>query len=165
MSEGCVELSLASAGGLGAVWRRMVASFATSFSWWSRTALALLIAFCIASPALAADSPAAISGLRVGFAGTYRVGCWTPVEVEFSGGEQDLQGRLELTVPDGDGLASVVSSDEITLPAGKTLRTLVYVKFGRLESPLKAAFVAGEKTLFSRTFVAGAEGSPFRRSP
>ena len=238
MSEGCIELSLKSAGGMGAVWRRVLAPFATRFSWWSRSnwtcflagfsrasrpasakferarlkspakagsktdeistghplklaankltdlrspcggrqthasrsflpvasAIALLIAICTASTALAADSSASISGLRVGFAGMYRVGCWTPVEVELTGGEQDLQGRLELTVPDGDGLASVVSSDEITLPAGKTSRALAYVKFGRLASTLKAAFVAGEKTLFSRTFVAGAEGSPLARA-
>ena len=126
--------------------------------------LAALFALCLASPALAADSPGAVTNIRVGFAGTYRVGCWTPVEVELTGGEKDRNGRLELTVPDGDGLASVVSSEELTLPAGETSRALVYVKFGRLESPLKAAFVADDQALFSRTFVAGAEGSPLARA-
>ena len=47
--------------------------------------LALLIAVCFASSSTAADSPASVAGVRVGFAGQYRVGCWTPVEVKLSG--------------------------------------------------------------------------------
>lgn len=119
----------------------------------------ILLVLCFAAPAAAADQTGAVTGLRAGFAGKYRVGCWTPVEVELQGGPSDLEGRLELTAPDGDGLASVVTSDELALPAGQTLRTLMYVKFGRLESPLKAAFRTDAGVAFSRTFVAGAEGS------
>ncbi|HUY88145.1 MAG TPA: hypothetical protein VMV10_05400 [Pirellulales bacterium] len=128
------------------------------------SALVLFIATCFASPAAAADQKGAVSNIRVGFAGQYRVGCWTPVEVELQGGESDLQGCVELTAPDGDGLASVVTSDELTLPAGQTSRELMYVKFGRLESPLKAAFRANGEIAFSRAFVAGAEASPLSRA-
>ena len=67
-------------------------------------------------------------------------------------------------MPDGDGLASVVASDELALPAGKTSRTLLYVKFGRLESSLKVAFHVDGQAVFSRTFAAGAEGSPLQRA-
>ena len=84
--------------------------------------------------------------------------------MELSGGQQDLKGHVELTVPDGDGLASVVASDEIALPAGKTSRTLLYVKFGRLENSLKVAFRVDDKTVFGRTFVADAEESPLQRA-
>lgn len=124
----------------------------------------ILLLACLASPAAAADQKGAVTGLRAGFAGKYRVGCWTPVEVQLQGGPSDLKGRLELTAPDGDGLASVVASDELTLPAGQTVRTLLYVKFGRLESPLKAAFRTDAGVAFSRTFIAGAEGSPLERA-
>lgn len=124
------------------------------------SALALLNSICFASRGAAADLQGVVSNLRAGFAGQYRVGCWTPVEVELSGGSQDLKGRVELTVPDGDGLASVVTSDEIALPAGKTSRTVMYVKFGRLESPLKVDFRVDGETAFSRTMIAGAEDSP-----
>ena len=45
---------------------------------------------------------------RVGFDGCYKAGLWTPVEVILRGGSQSLRGRVSLTVPDGDGVASRV---------------------------------------------------------
>jgi hypothetical protein len=110
----------------------------------------------LASPAHSADTSAAIVDVRVGFAGQYCVGCWTPVEVELLGGDKEFTGRVELTVPDGDGAASQTVSEPISLAAGKSSRALAYVKFGRLETPLKAVFRADGEIVASRTFSAGA---------
>ena len=46
--------------------------------------------------------------MRVGFGGCYKAGLWTPVEVTLRGGSQACRGRVSLTVPDGDGVASRV---------------------------------------------------------
>lgn len=116
--------------------------------------LPLLIAYLSSSAPAEETGPAAVA-VRVGFAGQYRVGCWTPVEVELLGGGKDLRGRIELTLPDGDGSASQVVSEEISLAAGKPVRTLMYAKFGRLEGPLKAVFRADGEIAVSRTFSAG----------
>ena len=62
--------------------------------------------------------------LQVGFNDVYRVGCWTPVEVVLHGGAEALHGRVELSLLDGDGMASEIVSDELTLPAGKQTRVL-----------------------------------------
>jgi hypothetical protein len=42
--------------------------------------------------------------VRAGFAGRFKVGCWTEFEVTLQGGSEALDGRLEMTVPDGDGV-------------------------------------------------------------
>jgi len=51
-----------------------------------------------------------IVGVRVGVAGRYKPGCWTPVEVTLRGVGKLNRGRLILTVPDGDGIPSRFST-------------------------------------------------------
>lgn len=98
-----------------------------------------------------------ISAFNVGFTDVYRVGCWTPVEVVLRGGDQALRGRVELTLLDGDGMASEIVSDELTLPARGEARALLYARFGRLGGDVSVAFRTDEKIAFSRVFSAGAE--------
>ncbi len=93
----------------------------------------------------------------MGFNDVYRVGCWTPVEVVLHGGAEALHGRVELSLLDGDGMASEIVSDELTLPAGKQTRVLLYAKFGRLGGNVTAAFSRDEEILFKRVFTAGAD--------
>ncbi len=97
----------------------------------------------------------AVAALNVGFADVYRVGCWTPIEVELLGGETELRGRVELSLLDGDGMPSEIQSEELVLPAGQRKRTLIYAKFGRLGGDVTAAFRSGEQIAFSRVFSAG----------
>ena len=80
-----------------------------------------------------------IVGVRVGLAGRYKAGCWTPVEVTLRGAGKLNQGRLILTVPDGDGIPSRVSTP-LPCPAAdcETDETAVvlYARFGRIKSEL-----------------------------
>jgi len=52
---------------------------------------------------------AEIAAVRVGLAGCYKPGCWTPVEVTLRGASRLKAGRLSLIVPDCDAVPSVVS--------------------------------------------------------
>jgi hypothetical protein len=103
-----------------------------------------------------AEAGPEITRLLVGFAGHYRVGFWTPVEVTVRGGEKPAQVRLELAVPDGDGIRTQIVSDPIDVPAGADTRATVCVKFGRLRSDLTIGIREGERTVFERSFTAGA---------
>lgn len=85
------------------------------------TLLALLLA---AGKAAATVPPPRIIGVRVGFAGLYRVGVWTPVEVSHDYGE-----RVSVTVPDGEGVLS-----RFTNPNVSGGSALVYARFGRVDS-------------------------------
>ena len=73
-------------------------------------ALASLLLLCTlasdADPAQASDGPV-IAGVRVGFAGRYKAGLWTPVEITLEG-DVPAAAELAVTVPDGDGVPSRV---------------------------------------------------------
>jgi len=124
---------------------------------WRFCALVLCVFAGPGRSALAAEP--AIVGVEVGFSGYYRVGYWTPVEVVLRGGDRELEARVELTVPDGDGVGSRVSSAPIRLAADEETKTLVYAKFGRLASDVSVELRAGERVVARRNFVAD-EGSP-----
>jgi hypothetical protein len=122
---------------------------------------AILLSVALVGPALAEEPPLApdIVGVRVGFAGHYKVGLWTPVEVTLRGGPQSLEGQLVLTVPDGDGVPSrytVPAKGTCHLRAGHETQVTAYVKFGRVRSALNVEFRAADQTLARRTFQAGA---------
>jgi hypothetical protein len=100
-----------------------------------------------------------IAGLRVGFSGSYRVGVWTPVEVTLRGGSEPIAGELSLTVPDGDGVPSRVTTppdEPCRLLPGHDTRVLLYARFGRITSTLTAEFRRADGQLVARKeFTAG----------
>ncbi len=108
------------------------------------------------------------TGIRVGLAGRYKAGVWTPVEVTIRGGAERQAGRVRLTVADGDGVPSRVASrpDEpcVVLP-GQTTAQLLYVRFGRLRSTLTAEFVVDGRVAARREFDAGEESGEVRFPP
>ncbi len=76
-----------------------------------------------------------IADVRVGIAGMYKLGHWTPVRVTVVTGEQPFSGELALTAPDGDGIpVHFVSALEV--PAGGSSDSWHYVQFGRYASGL-----------------------------
>ncbi len=95
----------------------------------------------------------AITGVRVGFAGRYKVGLWTPVEVTLRGGSRPASGQLSLVVPDGDGVPSRVTTPPDkpcqVLP-GRDNRVLLYVRFGRIQSKLGVELRRGDGQLIAR---------------
>ena len=106
-----------------------------------------------------------ITGVRVGFAGHYKVGLWTPVEVTLRGGStagappEGWSGELSLIVPDGDGVPSRVATppdQPCRVSAGRDTRWLLYARFGRIDSTLTVEFRRPEdgRLVASRNFTA-----------
>ena len=85
------------------------------------------------------QSPPEIVGVQVGFAGHYKPGLWTPVEVALRGGGRPVTYRLALVAPDGDGVPCRVftpAGPPCRLGPGEEKSDLLYVRFGRTESSL-----------------------------
>ncbi|HLA83504.1 MAG TPA: hypothetical protein VJL29_01815, partial [Thermoguttaceae bacterium] len=96
-----------------------------------------------------------ILSIRVGFDGHYRVGLWTPIEVVLRGGSHESVGRVSITVPDGEGVASRTVAPEnetIRLRAGEEVRVLLYARFGRVHSTVAVRFEPDRGYAVERTF-------------
>ena len=145
-----------------------------------------LLLWPVARCALAVDddSPAATTGpevveVRVGFAGYYKTGLWTPVEVTLRGTAGLDKARVRVTVPDGDGVQSRVGAP-LPSPApasapvhqatvhqatvDDSVSVLLYVRFGRLKSRLRVEVVSSDEVVLQREFQAGLSesGADFR---
>lgn len=93
--------------------------------------------------------------LELGFARHYKVGCFTPVEVTIRGGTEPVTGYVELVLPDGDGYPSrVVSERPHQILPGQVMRTVMYVKPGRIDSTISAVLrrAEGGRPVASRDF-------------
>jgi hypothetical protein len=101
----------------------------------TRRILRLLLVGALLAPAVVAGQENQVSeivGVRVGFAGRYKVGLWTPVEVRLRGDRQLVSGEVRLTVPDGDGVPS-----RVRVPVGNGETSVpMYARFGRIDSRL-----------------------------
>ncbi len=96
---------------------------------------------CAAAWAGAEEPPAAgpLADVEVGFSGTHRVGCWTPVRITLKAAAEPLRGRLDAEVIDGDGLPvryAPLNDAEISVAAGSSQQATVYVRFGRTRAGL-----------------------------
>lgn len=107
---------------------------------------------------LAAGEPAppqgvGIEDVELGFQGVYKVGYWMPVTVAIRAGQEAIDGLLEVTVLDGDGVASAVtSSSSVHVGPEQRQAFTLYAKIGRLRSPVTAvlrnkAAVVAQRTL------------------
>lgn len=125
----------------------------------------LLAALCAAlasaalpCPALAADGPGVeFIGLRVGLGDCYKLGVWTQVELTLRAG-QSLVGRVEIVVPDGDGVPVRYSTPverPVTLGPGQPASVRLYARFGRPTASLVARFYRGAELAATRTFPNG----------
>ncbi len=114
----------------------------------------LLLAAIIAGVACRAGTASeslvpSIDSLRVGFAGHYKVGYWTPVEVTLSAGAKDVRVDLEVVVPDGDGVPTRV----ISLAGGEKKTTRLLVKFGRPHADVAVTLRGADgQPIMERTF-------------
>lgn len=111
---------------------------------------------------------AEFTGVRVGFAGQYKTGVWTPVEVAIRGGTRPQMGHIRMTVSDGDGVPSrVVSPPDdpcLVLPDRVTTQQL-FVRFGRVDGTLRVEFVVDGKVAARREFTTAPEPGPTQFSP
>lgn len=100
----------------------------------------------------------ALTGVRVGFDGHYKVGVWTPLVVSLRGGAQPAAGHLEVELLDGDDQWCVYRGDPArpiqTLPGQETTADAI-VRFGRIECDMKVRFISDGQTVAQRTFLGG----------
>jgi hypothetical protein len=101
------------------------------------------------------NSRPTITGLRVGFAGSYKVGYWTPVWVTIHGGQEDFTASLTVTVPDGDGVPSRVTTPDgrpIQVRAGQDTEALLYAKFGQVYADATIQLRKDDRVFAERTY-------------
>lgn len=123
----------------------------------------MLLVLIFAGPARANDEVGPlpeIAGLQIGFDGCYKVGLWTPVRIELRGGSEPAVGRVSITVPDGEGVASRVSTpgeEPVRVAPGETESVLLYVRFGRIHSAATVRFETDDGRSVQRRFQSSAE--------
>ncbi len=88
------------------------------------------------APALDSDSPTL--DVRVGLAGAFKVGHWTPLYVTITAGSSQLAGHLEFQAPDNDDVLTQLDcrSTELRIEPGQQWSGWRYVKIGRIRSKL-----------------------------
>lgn len=116
--------------------------------------LAALGAALLPCPAPAAGRAVEITGVRVGLADCYKLGLWTPIRLGLRS-DRPVAGRVEIVVPDGDGVP-VRYATACKLAPGRETTATVYAQFGRPAAAVEASFVAGAERLARRVFPSGA---------
>jgi hypothetical protein len=102
---------------------------------------------------------AKVTGMRIGFADNYKLGCWTPLEVELTGGAKPQAGMVTVTVPDGDGVPTTVMTAPnraVSLEPNEKTAVRFFVRVGQSYSSLQVKLIdeKGEE-LAKRVFFAG----------
>lgn len=104
-----------------------------------------------------------IADVKLGFAGDYKAGCWTQLEVTIAGAEK-ATALLTVTMPDSDGVpVSYVSPPErlISVSPGGVSNARLMVRPGQTGAGLKLDLVSTEgKLLAGRKYVSGYEAGP-----
>ena len=142
----------------------------------ARAVLMIAVGACCCSPPAAVQAEDAIPpddkqtsqaaalrivAVRAGFAGRFKVGCWTPFEIELQGGSESLTGRVELVAPDGDGVPSRVHAPpagELTVGPGVRKTVAMYAKIGQLASEVTVGFRTEAGLMAKRSFNTQADG-------
>ena len=102
----------------------------------------------------------AIVDARVGFSGDYKLGCWTPIEIDLLGGTKPFTGQVVVTVPDSDGVPTSISNAEdrpVGILPGQLSTARLFIRVGQSNSPIQVRFFADGKLLAERKFYAGPE--------
>ena len=130
-----------------------------------RRAVLMLLSLCLLSllstTAQAQQPEPTIVDTQIGFGGVYKLGCWTPINIELQGGSQAYTGRVVVTVPDSDGVPTRVLSEAnrpVGITPGQTTQVRLFVRVGQSMSPVKVQFFSEDgKERAKRTFNAGSE--------
>jgi len=114
------------------------------------------------APSLASSQPPAqtptIRSVQIGFGGIYKLGCWTPIVVELTGGTQAYTGQVAVTVPDTDGVPTTIFSPDdrpVGVDPGQSTSVRLFVRIGQARSTIHVRFLAEGRTLAERKFYSG----------
>ena len=83
----------------------------------------------------ASDTPV-ITAVRVGFSGKYKLGYWTPVEIDITAGSTAQSAEVQLILPDSDGIPTRVTSGPVSLIPGRTSTARMFARFGQVDGNL-----------------------------
>ena len=116
--------------------------------------LALLLMLSLVATAGAQDVRAPeFVAVRVGFAGRYKAGLWTPIEVTLRGGSSAATGRVRASLSDSDGLnCSFDAPEPCQVLPGQETKVLLYVRFGREENTILLELLDGHTILARKMF-------------
>jgi hypothetical protein len=119
-----------------------------------RIAVAGCVAALLLGMAGVASSAPAFVGLRVGFAGRYKVGVWTPVKLTLRGGDAPQSGDVRVTVLDDEGVPSrfTAPGGPWRIEAGRDTSVWLYVRIGRPGGSLLAEFLHGDQIAGHRSY-------------
>lgn len=101
---------------------------------------------------------------RVGFAGHFKLGYWTAVELTLRGGLQAETGVVSMTVPDAEGVPVRYVSSRLAVPPGQMVRTTLLVKPGRDFNELPVQFRSSEQRPVDAQFDDSLGQAVFRKS-
>jgi hypothetical protein len=103
-----------------------------------------------------ADERPKILSVSVGLADCYKVGFWTPIQVQVNGAASLGEGRVDVRVIDSDG---VMTTSEQTIPTTTSTSGMasvtVYTKVGRLGAPIEVVLSDAERPYDHTTLRAG----------
>jgi hypothetical protein len=120
------------------------------FNFQSFVAVLLLPLPLVCSVARAKSGPE-ITSIRAGFAGRYKVGLWTPLNVTVRGGDSAADIRVRATLADSDGLNCTFQAEPCRIPAGQETVVPLCVRFGRESGSLALELLGGETVLATKT--------------
>jgi hypothetical protein len=117
---------------------------------------AFLLCLAATCATLRAETPNGpqFTAARVGFAGRYKVGLWTPMEVTLRGGDAAVSGQVRASLSDSDGLnCTFVAPEPCQAPPGQETRVPLVVRFGHETGTLTLELLDGQTTRVSKSFV------------
>ncbi len=104
-----------------------------------------------------------ILAVRVGLAGAYKAGLWTPVEVLLQGGSKPFEGTVAIVMPDGDGVPSrlaTASDQPCRIRPGQRHWVRFVGRLGRQRGDLAVEVSVGDRVMARRVWQAGAHPLP-----
>ncbi|MBN1908254.1 MAG: hypothetical protein JW818_00815 [Pirellulales bacterium] len=100
-----------------------------------------------------------------GLGGEFKLGVWTPVRLTIRGGTETLRGTVTLTVPDGDGVPSEVSTPPdrpcLILPGNDT-PVFLCARIGRSEASPVAKLIVNGRVVTQKEFTPNATDAELR---
>jgi len=125
------------------------------------TATMLTLGIPLAVSQTPTDAPT-IAEMQIGFSGTYKLGCWTPIVIKLVGDTQSHTGQVAVTVPDTDGVPTTIFSPDdrpVGVDPGKSTFVRLFVRVGQALSTVQVRFVAEGRVVAERKFYTGSENS------
>ena len=105
---------------------------------------------CAVARSEASDRPE-ITSVRAGFAGRYKVGVWTPLNVTVRGGDVASDVRACATLADSDGVNCTFEAQPCRVLPSQEANVPLCVRFGREAGSVTVELLGGETVRAART--------------